>query len=69
MYAEHDLPEGEGGLNWDENKVDRFFQVVDSLVGNGTCVSTKTHPDGLELGLSVRAENEKTTNNNVLMLI
>nr|QYW22330.1 interferon c [Channa argus] len=39
VFAEHDLPVGEGGLNWDEKKLDDFQNLQDRLLTEGECLS------------------------------
>uniref|UniRef100_A0A3B5AQA5 Uncharacterized protein n=1 Tax=Stegastes partitus TaxID=144197 RepID=A0A3B5AQA5_9TELE len=40
IFKEHDLPVGEGGVNWDEQKLDKFRNFQDRLVEqDGRCLS------------------------------
>ncbi|XP_041859983.1 LOW QUALITY PROTEIN: interferon phi 2 [Melanotaenia boesemani] len=39
MFAEYYLPEGEGGLNWDEPKLDHYLNLQDRLVDDHQCVN------------------------------
>uniref|UniRef100_A0A3B4GI72 Uncharacterized LOC106456556 n=2 Tax=Haplochromini TaxID=319058 RepID=A0A3B4GI72_9CICH len=40
-YEEHELPVGDGGVNWDEKKLEEFFTLQDRLQDEGRCVSTR----------------------------
>uniref|UniRef100_A0A3Q1GSI4 Uncharacterized protein n=1 Tax=Acanthochromis polyacanthus TaxID=80966 RepID=A0A3Q1GSI4_9TELE len=40
LFGEYDLPAGEGGVNWDEQKFDDFLNLQDRLVEqDGRCLS------------------------------
>lgn len=42
-YEEHELPVRDGGVNWDEKKLEEFFTLQDRLQDEGRCVSTGAH--------------------------
>ncbi|XP_041813830.1 interferon phi 3 [Chelmon rostratus] len=39
MFEDHGLPVGEGGLTWDEKKLEDFRNVQDRLLEEGSCLS------------------------------
>ncbi|KAI3359464.1 hypothetical protein L3Q82_013766, partial [Scortum barcoo] len=40
IFEDHELPVGEGGVTWDENKLDDFQNLQYRLLEEGSCVST-----------------------------
>lgn len=45
MFAEYDLPEGEGGITWNNRKLEHYLNLQYRLVDEHPCVSNRTGPD------------------------
>lgn len=45
MFAEYDLPEGEGGVTWNNQKLEHYLNLQYRLVDEHPCVSNRTSPD------------------------
>nr|QMT27587.1 interferon c [Oreochromis niloticus] len=46
-YEEHELPVGDGGVNWDEKKLDDFFNLQYRLQDEGRCLPSDVEASGL----------------------
>uniref|UniRef100_A0A3Q2WM48 Uncharacterized protein n=1 Tax=Haplochromis burtoni TaxID=8153 RepID=A0A3Q2WM48_HAPBU len=46
-YEEHELPVGDGGVNWDEKKLEEFFTLQDRLQDEGRCLPSDEEASGL----------------------